>query len=72
MPRLSHVSEVSNEEQEGTVEIRVVRPGDLSQMRKLCDEHIALEGSTITDRDLSAYWNSAFFGTPAPVVRLGL
>jgi GNAT superfamily N-acetyltransferase len=47
------------------VEIRVVRPSDLSQLRKLCDEHIALEGSTIADRDLSAHWNSAFFGTPA-------
>ncbi|WP_353806834.1 GNAT family N-acetyltransferase [Mesorhizobium sp.] len=24
-----------------------------------------MEGSTIADRDLSAHWNSAFFGTPA-------
>ncbi|TIQ17844.1 MAG: GNAT family N-acetyltransferase [Mesorhizobium sp.] len=50
------------------MEIRVVRPNDLSQLRELCEEHAALEGATIADRDLSAKWNSAFFGTPAQLV----
>ncbi|WP_432430968.1 GNAT family N-acetyltransferase [Mesorhizobium loti] len=54
--------ELSNEE--NIVKIRVVQPSDLSQLRKLCDEHIALEGSRIADRDLSPYWNSAFFRQP--------
>ncbi|WP_170117068.1 GNAT family N-acetyltransferase [Phyllobacterium sophorae] len=47
------------------MKIRVVRPKDFSQLRKLCDEHAALEEVTIADRDLSAQWNSAFFGSPA-------
>lgn len=45
------------------MEIRAVRPNDLPQLRKLCDEQAALEDMTITDPGLSAKWESAFFGT---------
>ncbi|MGX8009756.1 N-acetyltransferase family protein [Mesorhizobium sp. ORM8.1] len=34
-------------------------------MRRLCDEHAALEGALITECDLSAHWHSVFFGEPA-------
>jgi GNAT superfamily N-acetyltransferase len=44
------------------VRIRVVHPKDLPQLRILCDEQAALEGAVIAVHDLSAKWESAFFG----------